>query len=53
MTGSYLTELGIDYGLGCVSRMINACNGDNRDASYLNSYPLVELDKNSKAGEET
>ncbi|GAX81011.1 hypothetical protein CEUSTIGMA_g8446.t1 [Chlamydomonas eustigma] len=48
ITDSYLAILGIDWGISCVDWLIDACNGDNRDAQYESSYPLVSLDKNSK-----
>ena len=43
-----LSALGVDWGLQCLERMIDVCNGDNRDALYVSAYPLVALDKASK-----
>ncbi|KAG1667039.1 hypothetical protein FOA52_000400, partial [Chlamydomonas sp. UWO 241] len=48
ISGSYLQSLGIDWGADCVERMVEACNGDNRDAQYVSAFPLVQLDKASK-----
>ncbi|KAI8475020.1 MAG: hypothetical protein J3K34DRAFT_456463 [Monoraphidium minutum] len=37
--------LGIDWGLDCVARGLDFCNGDNRDATYVTSWPLVRVDR--------
>ncbi|KXZ47100.1 hypothetical protein GPECTOR_38g337 [Gonium pectorale] len=40
----------IDWGLQCLQQMIDYCNGDNRDATYLSSFPYVTLNRpNSSA----
>lgn len=47
-SGSSLGLMGIDSGLDCVQRFVDLCNGDNRDAQYLSTYPLMLLDNDEK-----
>jgi hypothetical protein len=47
-SGSSLGLMGIDSGLDCVQRPVDLCNGDNRDAQYLSTYPLMLLDNDEK-----
>eukprot|EP00210_Caulerpa_lentillifera_P006709 g6411.t1 len=47
-SGSSLGLMGIDSGLDCIERFVDLCNGDNRDAQYLSTYPLMLLDNNEK-----
>ncbi|GBF96219.1 hypothetical protein Rsub_08764 [Raphidocelis subcapitata] len=35
--------MGVDWGADCLSRGLDFCNGDNRDATYVTSWPLVTL----------
>ena len=47
-TGSSLGLLDVDGGIDCVERKLEICNGDNRDAQYLSTYPLMLLDNEDK-----
>ncbi|WIA17005.1 hypothetical protein OEZ85_013917 [Tetradesmus obliquus] len=38
-----LDILGVDWGLDCLQRKLDWCNGDNRDATYLSALPMVTL----------
>ncbi|EFJ52318.1 hypothetical protein VOLCADRAFT_86620 [Volvox carteri f. nagariensis] len=44
-TGSWLGALDppVDWGLQCLEQVIDYCNGDNRDVTYLSSFPYVTL----------
>ncbi|GLC63326.1 hypothetical protein PLESTF_000024300 [Pleodorina starrii] len=46
-TGSWLGALDppVDWGLQCLEQMIDYCNGDNRDVTYLSSFPYVTLNR--------
>lgn len=41
---SSLGLMNIEWGLDCVAGETDFCNGDNRDALYLSTYPLLTLD---------
>ena len=34
---------GVDWGADCVARKLDLCNGDNRDAAYITSWPLASV----------
>lgn len=40
---SFLGLMGVDSGKDCADKRVDVCNGDNRDAQYISSYPLVGL----------
>ncbi|GLI64073.1 hypothetical protein VaNZ11_007237, partial [Volvox africanus] len=46
-TGSWLGALDppVDWGLQCLEQLIDYCNGDNRDVTYVSSFPYVTLNR--------
>ncbi|KAG2484107.1 hypothetical protein HYH03_017059 [Edaphochlamys debaryana] len=45
ITGSPLSSLDppVDWGLQCKQQLIDYCNGDNRDATYISAFPYVTM----------
>lgn len=47
--GAALDAFGIDWGIDCIAKKTDLCNGDTRDTTYLSTLPWFSLDRSDFA----